>query len=189
MSREKLEPPTCGPGGSRATTLREHRLQRLAAAGLYFVCESRPPGRDVRELLGAALRGGADLIQLRDKAAADAALIAAARPFREAAREAGALFILNDRPDLVAACGADGVHVGQDDMAVSDARRVAGQGAIVGLSTHSPTQLDRACAAVGEARPDYISVGPVWETPTKAGRPATGLKFVRHAAAHATLPW
>ena len=189
MSREKLEPPTRGPGESRATTLREHRLQRLAAARLYFVCESRPPRRDVRELLGAALRGGADLIQLRDKAAADAAVIAAARPFREAAEAHTALFILNDRPDLVAACGADGVHLGQDDLPVAEARRIAGPDVLVGLSTHSEAQIDSACAARGDDRPDQLSAGPIWETPTKEGRPATGLGLVEHAARAATLPW
>jgi thiamine-phosphate pyrophosphorylase len=189
MAREELEPPSRGPGGARSTTLREHRLERLAAARLYFVCESRPPGRDVRELLAAALRGGADLIQLREKAADDSALIAAARPFRQAADEHAALFILNDRPDLVAACDADGVHVGQDDLPVAEARRIAGPDALVGLSTHSAAQLDSACAARGDDRPDQLSVGPIWETPTKERRPATGLRLVQHAARAATLPW
>jgi thiamine-phosphate pyrophosphorylase len=189
MSREGLEPPGRGPGGDRSRALREHRVERLAAARLYFVCDSRPPGRDVRELLAAALRGGADLIQLRDKAAGDSALITAAGPFREAAEAHAALFILNDRPDLVAACGADGVHVGQDDLPVAEARRIAGPDALVGLSTHSEAELDSACAARGDDRPDQLSVGPIWETPTKEGRTATGLGLVEHAARAATLPW
>ena len=109
-------------------------------------------------------------------------------PFRRAAAAHGALFVLNDRPDLVEACGADGVHVGQDDTPVESARTQAGADAIVGLSTHSPAQLDAAHAA-GAGRPDYVSVGPVWETPTKAGRPAAGLEYVGYAAEHATLPW
>jgi thiamine-phosphate pyrophosphorylase len=164
--------------------------ERLAGARLYFVCEARPHGEDPRPLLDAALRGGADIIQLRDPALGDDELIAAATPFREAAREHGALFILNDRPDLVEACEADGVHVGQDDVAVADARRLAGPSALVGLSTHSRDQIDAALAAQGDARPDQMSVGPVWETPTKAGRPATGLALIGYAAQHAAaVPW
>jgi len=98
--------------------------------------------------------------------------------------------VINDRPDLVAACAADGVHVGQDDAPVAEARRVAGPDAIVGLSTHSPVQLDAALTASGDARPDYVSVGPIWETPTKLGRPAAGLAYVEDAAGRAAgLPW
>ena len=159
-------------------------LDRIRRAHLYLVCEAAPRG-----LLEAALGGGADLLQLRDKELDVAGLTEAAVTFRAAADAHGALFILNDRPDLVPACGADGVHVGQDDTSVAQARRAAGPGAIVGLSTHSAEQLEAACSASGDDRPDYVSVGPVWETPTKAGRPATGLGLIEHAAASATLPW
>lgn len=169
--------------------LRQRRLERLQEARLYFVCEARPGGDQPGELLHAALRGGVDLVQLRDKHAPDDALVDAAGAFRAAADEFGALFILNDRPDLVSACAADGVHVGQDDVGVSEARRTAGRDAIVGLSTHSPAQVDEACAAPAPDRPDQISVGPVWETPTKPGRPAAGLELIDHAARSATLPW
>ena len=167
---------------SRDEALRWIRAERLRDARLYFVCDARPKGRDPRPLLEAALRGGADILQLRDKELDDEALVAAAAPFREAARAHAALFILNDRPDLVDACGADGVHVGQEDMPVTDARLVAGQGALVGRSTHTPEQVDEALDAEGDARPDQISVGPVWGTPTKPGREAAGLELVRHAA-------
>ncbi len=162
--------------------------ERLARSRLYLVTEAGadPDGPD--DLLDAALRGGVDLIQLRDKDADEEALLAAAPAFRAAADRHGALFLINDRPDLVAACGADGVHVGQDDTPVEIARGQAGPDAIVGLSTHSPPQLDAAHAA-GAGRPDYVSVGPIWETPTKAGRPAAGLEYVRYAAEHAALPW
>lgn len=146
-------------------------------------------GRDPRPLLDAALRGGADLVQLREKQLPDDELVAASRAFREAAGAHGALFILNDRPDLVEACGADGVHVGQDDMPVAEARERAGPGAVVGLSTHAPAEVAAACAAEGDERPEQISVGPVWATPTKAGRPATGLGLIAHAARVATIPW
>jgi thiamine-phosphate pyrophosphorylase len=86
---------------------------------------------------------------------------------------------------LAVACGADGVHVGQDDMPVADVRRVLGPDVVIGLSTHSVAQFD--AGLVSEA--DYLSAGPVWETPTKAGRPAAGLELVRHAAAVATKPF
>jgi thiamine-phosphate pyrophosphorylase len=107
--------------------------------------------------------------------------------FRRLCDEHGALFWLNDRPDLAEACGADGVHVGQDDMPALEARRLVGADVLVGLSTHLPEQLDRALAR-GVA--DQLSVGPVWETPTKEGRPAAGLTYVSHAAQVAgDLPW
>jgi len=164
-------------------------VSKLERSRLYFVCEGGGEEAALAALLEAALAGGVDLVQLRDKDADDAGLLARAPVFRAAADRHGALFLINDRPDLVAACGADGVHVGQDDTAVAAARREAGPGAIVGLSTHSPAQLDAAVAARGDARPDYVSVGPVWETPTKAGRPAAGLAYVAHAAERAELPW
>jgi thiamine-phosphate pyrophosphorylase len=163
--------------------------ERLPRARLYFVCEARPHAEDPRPLLEAALRGGADLIQLREKGLPDEQLVAAARSFRTAADDHGALFILNDRPALVADCDADGVHVGEDDMAVAEARGLAGPAALIGLSTHSEEQVRAAVDAEGDARPDYISVGPVWETPTKEGRAATGLGLVEFAAATAGLPW
>jgi thiamine-phosphate pyrophosphorylase len=155
--------------------------ERLPGARLYLVCDARP-----RAFLDAALRGGVDVIQLRDKTLDDAGIVAAARPFREAAAAAGALFVLNDRPDLVAAAGADGVHVGQDDVTPAEARAAVGPDAIVGRSTHAPAQL-----AAAEADPDvdYYAVGPVHATPTKPGRPAAGLGYVTHAAQAASKPW
>jgi thiamine-phosphate pyrophosphorylase len=168
----------------------DQRLRRLRDARLYFVCEGLPGGRDPTPLLEAALRGGVDVIQLREKAPRCAEeLVSLSEPFRRTAAEHGALFVLNDRPDLVAACGADGVHVGQGDAPVAEARTAAGPGSIVGLSTHSEEQLLAALGADGAARPDQVSVGPVWATPTKEGRPATGLGLVEFAAREATLPW
>lgn len=169
---------------------REERLRRLAGARVYFVCEGLPGGRDPTPLLEAAIRGGADIVQLREKAPRCAEeLISLSDPFRRVAAAHGALFVLNDRPDLVAACGADGVHIGQDDGPVDEARAAAGPAAIVGLSTHSEEQLLAAAGAEGAARPDQVSVGPVWATPTKAGRPATGLGLVEFAAREAAIPW
>ena len=169
---------------------REERIERLRAARLYFVCEGLPGGGPPDALLDSALRGGVDIVQLREKSPrCGEEIVAMAEPFRRAADAHDALFIVNDHPHLVADCRADGVHVGQDDTPVAEARAAAGPDALVGLSTHSPEQLDAACAAEGDARPDQISVGPVWETPTKRGRPATGLELIEHAAAHATIPW
>jgi thiamine-phosphate pyrophosphorylase len=168
----------------------EQRLRRLGDARLYFVCDGRPHGRDPTPLLEAALRGGADLIQLREKAPRCAEeIVSLAEPFRRAADEHGALFVLNDRPDLVDVCGADGVHVGQDDTPVAEARAEAGPDALIGLSTHSAEQIRGGAHAEGPDRPDQISVGPVWATPTKEGRPAAGLELLELANREVTLPW
>jgi thiamine-phosphate pyrophosphorylase len=155
--------------------------ERLPDTRLYLVCDARP-----RAFLDAALRGGADLIQLRDKSLSDEELIEAAKPFRAAADAHGALFILNDRPDLVEACGADGVHVGQDDETPAQARAAVGPERIVGRSTHAPFQAD---AADADPDVDYLAVGPVHATPTKPGRPAAGLDYVKYAASTVSKPW
>jgi thiamine-phosphate pyrophosphorylase len=155
--------------------------ERLEAARLYFVVEAAASD----QLLEGALAGGVDMLQLRDKEAGDDALLDAAERFRAACDRHDALFVLNDRPDLALAAGADGIHVGQDDLPVGDVRRIVGGDMFIGLSTHSPEQFDAGLAS--EA--DCLSAGPVWETPTKAGRAAAGLELVRHAAAHATKPF
>jgi thiamine-phosphate pyrophosphorylase len=155
--------------------------ERIASARLYLVCDARP-----RAFLDAALRGGVDVVQLRDKTLGDDALVAAAADFRAAADAAGALFVLNDRPDLVGACRADGVHVGQDDGTVAAARAAVGPERIVGRSTHAP---DQGAAADADPDVDYLAVGPVHATPTKPGRPAAGIAYVTWAAANLTTPW
>ena len=157
------------------------RHARLQRAVLYLVCSTRPGGRVLQDVLAPALAGGVDVVQLRDKEAGRDALLAAAAVARGLCDETGALLILNDRPDLVREAGADGCHVGQDDMDVAAARALAGDGAIVGQSTHFPSEID----AAGDA--DYIGVGPVHATPTKPGRPAVGLELVRFAGAHAPV--
>ena len=156
------------------------RRERLANARLYLVCDEQPD-----DFLHAALRGGVDIVQLRIKDGRDERIVTTGRRYAEACAAHGALFILNDRPDLVAAAGADGVHVGQDDIAVSAARAIVGPDRIVGLSTHTPEQVDAAAGL----DVDYIGVGPVHETPTKPGRPAVGLELVRYAAASAAQPF
>lgn len=158
--------------------MNDSRRERLRQARLYLVCDEQPDA-----FLDAALSGGVDLVQLRMKNAPDERILAAARRFARVCAEHRALLIINDRPDLVKAAGADGVHVGQDDVPVSDARSAVGPELLVGLSTHTPEQIDRAPAAGA----DYIGVGPVNETPTKPGRPAVGLELVRYAAANAAV--
>ncbi|HKG36879.1 MAG TPA: thiamine phosphate synthase [Solirubrobacterales bacterium] len=159
------------------------RRERLRTARLYFVCDARPRGEDPEPLLRAALNGGVDIIQLREKRLDRRAIERAGATFRRMADTYSALFIVNDDPALARACGADGVHVGQEDTSVVDARAMLGPDAIVGLSTHTREQIDAAEGA------DYISVGPVWETPTKEARPAVGLELVEHAAEHARAPF
>jgi thiamine-phosphate pyrophosphorylase len=156
------------------------RRGRLSTARLYLVCDARGDA-----FLEAALRGGVDIVQLRLKDAPDDEVITAARRFAAACAAHDALFVLNDRPDLVLAAGADGVHVGQDDNPVGRARELVGRSRIVGLSTHTPAQIEHA----RRLDVDYIGVGPVHATPTKPGRPAVGLELVRYAAAHAPVPF
>lgn len=152
------------------------RRERLARARLYLVLD----GGDAA-VLGPALRGGVDVVQLRDKELADDELVRAGGTFRRACDEYGALFILNDRPDLVGACGADGVHVGQGDATLEEVRRTVDPDRLVGLSASTAEELD--------AEPDYFGVGAVFGTPTKADAVAGGLELVRAAAARLTIPW
>ncbi|HWF24324.1 MAG TPA: thiamine phosphate synthase [Solirubrobacteraceae bacterium] len=154
------------------------RRQRLRAARLYLVCDARP-----QAFLLRALRGGVDIVQLRMKEAPDEAIVVTAERFARACAEHGSLFIVNDRADLAAEVGADGVHIGQDDGTVAGARELVGPDRLLGLSTHTPAQV---AAADGV---DYIGVGPVHATPTKPGRPAVGLELVAYAAAHAQVPF
>lgn len=161
------------------------RRERLRTARLYLCCEARPHGADPGALLSAALRGGVDIVQLRERSLPRREVELAAQTFRRLCDAHGALFIVNDDPDLARTCDADGVHVGQDDMDVEEVRKILGPDAIVGLSTHTEQQI----AASAEQPVNHISVGPIWETPTKQGRPAVGLELISHAAAHAPHPF
>jgi thiamine-phosphate pyrophosphorylase len=131
------------------------------------------------------LEGGVDIVQLRDKDLSDAETLRAAAVLAPLCAEHGVPLVVNDRPDLAAQAGADGVHVGQDDVAPELARDLVGEGALVGLSTHSPGELDEAIAR--GAPVDYVSAGPVVPTPTKPGRRGTGLDYVVDATRRA--PW
>ena len=158
------------------------RRERLARSRLYLVLEARPHGEDPGRLLDAALRGGVDVVQLREKELGDAALVAAAEPFRAACEEHGALFVLNDRPDLAAACGADGVHVGRGDASTAEARSLVGPELLIGLSVSTPDELRDVAGA------DYVGV-TAFTTPTKADAVAGGLELIRAAAAALAVPW
>lgn len=168
-----------------AGDIRTDRLARLAHARLYLVCDSSPGGRGLAEVLRAAIAGGVDVVQLRDKTLDDAELLTVARRTSELCRRLGALFVVNDHPEIAVEARADGVHVGQDDMAVADARAIVGADILLGLSTHAPGEIHAADPALV----DYIGVGPVHATPTKPGRPAVGVELVRYAAANATVPF
>jgi thiamine-phosphate pyrophosphorylase len=176
-----IGPMSLAPPESRGPLRRE----RLRTARLYFICEARPAGRDPEALLQAALSGGVDIVQLREKELGRDEIERSAQTFRRLCDTYSVLFIVNDDPYLALACDADGVHVGQDDASAVEAREALGPEAIIGLSTHSEEQL-----AAGAGQPvDYVSVGPVWETPTKQGRPGVGLGLIGHAAANAPHPF
>ena len=154
----------------------------LAHRRLYLCTPDRP---DLALFLEACIAGGVDVVQLREKHLEARPLLARARLAALVCRSHGVPCVLNDRPDLALEVGADGVHLGQDDAPPALARRILGPHALVGLSTHAPTQL----AAAAAEPVDYVSVGPVVATPTKPGRRGTGLRYVAHAAANAVVPW
>lgn len=161
------------------------RRARLRAARLYLVLDSAPAAGALPDLVRAAVAGGVDVVQLREKHLADDQLLAVAHAASALCRQLGVLLIVNDRPDVAARAGADGIHVGQDDMGVAEVRALVGPDMLVGLSTHTPGEI----AAVDPALVDYIGVGPVHETPTKPGRPAVGLELVSYARDHARVPF
>jgi thiamine-phosphate pyrophosphorylase len=158
----------------------DDRRTCLGRARLYLVCDVI-----TGDFVARALRGGVDIVQLRAKHRPDEEIITAGRRYARLCHDHQALMIVNDRPDLVDAIDADGVHIGQDDAPVDAARALVGRDRLIGLSTHTPEQIDRA----NRADVDYIGVGPVHVTPTKPGRPAVGLTLVRYAARHAQHPF
>jgi len=157
---------------------------------LYLCTPDRP---DLEAFVGRCIEGGVDIVQLRDKQLGDADLVARAGLVRAVCAAAGVPFVLNDRPDLVAEAGADGVHVGQDDLPATEARRLLGPDALIGLSTHAGAELDAAlgggqgAGSGGPAPVDYLSAGPVVATPTKPGRPGTGTGYLSEAVRRS--PW
>jgi thiamine-phosphate pyrophosphorylase len=169
--------------------------RRLAAATLYLCTDARRERGDLADFADAALAGGVDIIQLRDKGSPGEQRLgpleardelAALEVLADAARRHGALLAVNDRADIARAARADVLHLGQDDLPLAVARDIIGPDALIGRSTHD---ADQVWAAVAEAV-DYFCVGPCWPTPTKPGRPAPGLDLVRAAAALRTdKPW
>jgi thiamine-phosphate pyrophosphorylase len=170
--------------------------RRLADARLYLCTDARRDRGDLAEFVDAALSGGVDIVQLRDKPHERGPLeardeLAALEVLAQACARHGALLAVNDRADIAVAAGADILHLGQDDLPVHWARRVAGDAIVIGRSTHDAEQADVAAVEPGV---DYFCTGPCWPTPTKRGRPAAGLGLVRHAAAlaertAAARPW
>lgn len=161
------------------------RRARLTAARLYLVCGADPDGSELPGLLLGAIAGGVDIVQLREKHLPDEELVSVASAARALCEQLGALLIVNDRPWAALEAGADGVHVGQDDMPVAEVRDLVGPDVLIGLSTHSREQIDATDASLV----DYIGVGPIHETPTKPGRTAVGVKLIRYAAAHSPVPF
>ena len=162
------------------------RRERCRKWKLYAItCPEKLSGRDVARAVEEALRGGASVVQLRDKNASDQELLRQAKQILPITRRFGVPLIVNDRLQVAKEAGADGLHLGQDDGPLSEARRLLGDEALIGRSTHSPEQ---ALEAEREGF-DYIGVGPVHPTPTKPGRPGTGLEFVRFAASNLSVPF
>src|SRR5208282_5677926 len=160
---------------------------RLADARLYLCTDARRAQGDLPEFLDAVLGGGVDIVQLREKGLEAGEELALLEVFADACRRHGRLLAVNDRADVALAAGADVLHLGQDDLPVPVARRILGPGPLIGRSSHSPAQADAVAAEDGV---DYFCAGPVWATPTKPGRPATGPGLLAHVAHTAPArPW
>jgi len=164
----------------------EH-TDRLSDARLYLCTDAREKQGDLEQFLDAALAGGVDIVQLRQKEMEAADELAALKVFADACKRHGKLLAVNDRADIAFASGADVLHLGQRDLPVHAARAIIGPGPIIGRSTHTFSQVN---AAVGEQGSDYFCVGPTWATPTKPGRQAAGLELVSYAASRQQAkPW
>ncbi|WRH66705.1 MAG: thiamine phosphate synthase [Planktothrix sp. GU0601_MAG3] len=162
--------------------LAHERHKVLQNSYLYLVTS---PGEKLFAIVEAALQGGLTLVQYRDKNSNDEIRLKTAQKLCQLCHRYDALFLVNDRVDLAVAVDADGVHLGQEDIPIQLARQVLGPQRLIGRSTHSPEDMKRAI----QEGADYIGVGPVYETPTKAGKAAAGLEYVRHAVKNSTLPW
>src|ERR1700761_3677810 len=152
---------------------------RLADARLYLCTDGRRGQGDLAPFLDAVLGNGVDIVQLREKGLEAGEELALLEVFAAACDKHGALLAVNDRADVALATGADVLHLGQDDLPLTVARQILGPEPVIGLSTHSTAQADAAAAAAGA---DYFCAGPVWTTPTKPGRPSTGLGLIRQVA-------
>lgn len=167
----------------RALLADDELRQKLAAAVLYWLASADQCRHDWETTVRAAIAGGVQVVQLREKGLSDRDLLKRAHSLREWTKSAGVLFIVNDRPDVAVAVGADGVHLGQDDLDVASARAIIGDRRLIGVSTHTPEQLERAVADGA----DYVGIGPTFPSSTKSFTEFAGLDFVR-AAASAAVP-
>lgn len=158
------------------------RHQVLLRSHLYFVTSS---SETLFAVVEAALQGGLTLVQYRDKTADDGVRLTQTQQLSDLCHQYGALLIVNDRVDLALAADADGVHLGQQDIPIAVARQLLGPQRLIGRSTTNPEEMQRAI----QEGADYIGVGPVYETPTKEGKTAAGLDYVRYAAQHSPIPW
>lgn len=161
------------------------RREAFEQAKLYLVAAGELP----TDLLQSVIESGVDVVQLRMKEGEAAEIIEIGDQFRGVCEAAGVPFVVNDRSDIALALGADGVHLGQDDLPPAVAREIVGPDVFIGRSTHSTADIDRALEEHGAGLADYIAVGPVYETPTKPGRAAVGPELLREAAARVTFPW
>jgi thiamine-phosphate pyrophosphorylase len=168
----------------RALVLGASARQRLADARLYVLVSGASCLRGLDRTIREAASGGAQVFQLREKGLADRELLERARQVRRWTRQAGVLFLVNDRADIARLAEADGVHLGQEDVSVRDARRILGPGAVVGVSTHNLRQLRQAVLDGA----GYAGMGPTFPSETKAFPELAGLDFVRQAAAATSLP-
>lgn len=165
-----------------STLLMQQRYQKLLRSQLYLITS---PSEKLFAVVEAALQSGLTLVQYRDKSADDSVRLREAQKLSQLCHQYGALLILNDRVDLALAVDADGVHLGQQDIPIALARQFLGPQRLIGGSTTNPQEMQRAI----QEGADYIGVGPVYETPTKVGKPAAGLEYVRYAAEKASIPW
>lgn len=159
-----------------------HRHQKLQEARLYLVTSASD---QLLKIVEGALQGGLTLVQYRDKTADDLTKVEMGIKLCQLCHRYDALFLMNDRVDLALAVNADGVHLGQQDVPIAFARQLLGQARIIGRSTTNPQEMQRAI----EEGADYIGVGPVYDTPTKPGKSAAGLEYIRHAAQNSPIPW
>lgn len=160
----------------------QSRFQLLAQSSLYLVTS---PVDNFFTVVESALKGGLKLVQYRHKDQDDLIKLKEAYKLKQLCNNYNALLIINDRIDIALAVNADGIHLGQTDCPVGLARQILGTGKIIGKSTTNPQEMAKAMSDGA----DYIGVGPVYETPTKAGKKAAGLEYVRYAQANATIPW
>jgi len=168
----------------RAILLGQDARQRLASARLYLLVTGSACAAALDFVIAEAAAGGVDVVQLREKDLGYRELLERARQVRRWTRDAGVLFIVNDRPDIARLAEADGVHLGQDDLPVREARRIVGPDALIGVSTHSLDQLHQAIRDGAS----YVGIGPVFPSKTKQFEELAGLDYVRQASSETSLP-